>query len=842
MYIKDKDKNKSVNERQEKEPSRFNLFAGLTRRQKIIRSLAISYVFIAIFALAGIVYATSIANDLPSVDELVDYKYNLPTIIYDDQGSQIFEYFDQKRILIDDDKIPKLVKDALIASEDTRFESHFGIDPIRILKAAFVNLINFRIVQGASTITQQTAKLYFLTPEKTLKRKISEILLAIKLEKNFSKEKILGFYLNKAFFGRQSYGIGAAAMSYFNKTPAKLTLAETATLIGLLPAPSRYSPTVNIDAALARRNIVLNAMYKNDYITEDQYNLASAEKLILDINQRSSSSNTSFFTEEVRRYLVNKYGVEKVIKGGLKVYTTLNLRLQNRAQQALQTGLLNIQKRHGYPGPVANINAVSDSKKDQYEDQIGANEFEANSLVLGRATIVNSINGAIYLGQNACGLVTLESSKWMKPFNSESLYSDAVAIKSLDSVVKSGDYLELKVLRPVNLSEAGVLGSLQPQCRGFDKANFLVEVAPTPKSNGAILAVNYENGHVLAMSGGYSFGKSQFNRVLQSLRPTGSLFKPIVYLSALSHGYNAASILDDSPISFGNDELNNIWIPKNYSRNFSGLVSFRNALVFSKNIPTVRLASDIGIGAILSTTKQLLIDTKLIPTDLSASLGSGSVNLWEMTRAYTAFATKGVIVDPVFILKVYDRDGVLLEDNYPTFINDSVNSDDAFVIDKILHDVNTRGTGASARALGIPSAGKTGTTNDNSNAWFVGYIPQVIAGVYVGNDDFQTSLGTAETGTRAAQPIWIDFMQAAKTISRAEEETIPPTITAVDITSNGKLYCGVGSTHSIEYFKLNDAPTVCDSGAASNYGDLTSDEDSDPETSAAPSTGPVDQL
>ena len=739
---------------------------------------------------------------LPSVEQLKSYVYELPTTIYDNQGKEVHQFFDKKRELLQENDLPTKVVEALIASEDSRFYDHYGIDPIRILKALWVNVTQFSISQGASTITQQTAKLFFLTPEKSLKRKVNEALLALKLEQNFTKQQILTFYLNQAFFGRQSYGIESAAKTYFNKKAKDLTFAEAATLIGLLPAPSKYSPTVNLARSKERRDIVLAAMEKNGFLTEQEKLYQQSLPIELKLGRTTAQAGVSFYAEEIRRYLIAKYGVDKVMTGGLKVYTAMDANLQYTAQTALEDGLMAIEKRHGYRGPLAR-GTISDKQQNDLDDAMSNNDYSAKAKVVGQVLDVTPRYARVKLGEGVVGLLNVETAGWAFPYSEKMVYTSQTVQKNLTQVIKTGDYLELRILKELT-------GTNLPFPSGFADQAFEVELYPTPYHNGAALVVNLKNGYVLALSGGYSFGQSQFNRVTQSRRQIGSAFKPFVYLTALLKGYTTSSILDDSPVVYENLAGGTAWVPKNYGETFTGYMTLRDALVYSKNIPTIKLASDIGIESVINTAKLLGIDTSLYDKNLSIALGSGSASLWELLRAYSVFPNNGDMVDLRMILKVEDRDGRVLESNDLKVQEKVIPSEQAFILNSILQDVNTRGTGGAARGLAFASGGKTGTTNNDSNAWYVGYSPDIIAGVYIGNDSPSITLGKAETGGRAALPIWLRIMQAAA-IPRSEF-SVPESLERKRVSyRTGKLICDEGSQEGhLDYYIKGTEPTECD--------------------------------
>lgn len=788
-------------------------FKGLSFTKGLLKLLALIFCFGILVVIITLTFLLVWIGKLPDVSTLKDYQYDLSSVVYDINDEPIYEYFDKLTIVMKDDEIPDIVKNALVSAEDTRFYNHFGIDIIRIIKALFVDIMSLSIVQGASTITQQTAKIYFLSPEKTLKRKLTEILIAIKLEKNFTKDHILSLYLNKAFFGFRSYGIAAAAKSYFNKTPAELSIGETATLIGLLPAPSRYSPIIDMQAALERRNLVLRSMHKQGYVEDDILDKILASDIKLNLSNQTLDESSAFFSEEARRYLADKYSKELVNTGGFNVLTTMHPEIQKSAHAALQDGLFELEKRHGYRGPFYRSGEDSNINTEELEKNLANNDYSQGSKVIGKIVYVSKENALAKIGDNIYALITLSDSKWALPYNPEEVFDPEKPLDDLSRPLKLDDYVEIKImdqLIPQNYTKLGIKSDLLKQ----DIALFKSIIYPTPYHNGGVLVMNLETGQILAMSGGYSFSKSHFNRATQSYRQLGSALKPFLYAAALENGYTSASILEDSPIIFENVEAEQLWIPRNYSYQFSGYLRLREALVFSKNIPTINLANDIGLSKLFETLTKLKIDTSKTPRDLSAVLGSGSYNLWEIIRAYSVFANKGNMVEPYFIRYIYDKDNKILENNYAQVQPTVIDPRAAFIISDILYDVSRRGTGSRSKVLNFPSAGKTGTTNGNNNAWFIGYAGKIIAGVYVGNDDFRVSMGKLETGARAALPIWINVMrEAAKYFDVTTEFVLPNGIVQVDINpNNGKIICqdsALTQTTVKELFLISQIPLDC---------------------------------
>ena len=636
--------------------------------------------------------------DLPSKKEILNYRPPLVTEVYDRNGKLIGEFFVQRRIYVPIDKIPEKLKLAFLAAEDARFYKHKGIDITGIIRALIADIKARKFVQGGSTITQQVAKNMFLTPEKTISRKIKEMILAMKLERTLSKDKILELYLNMIYFGHGSYGVAAAAQTYFGKPLDKLTLAECALLAGIPKAPGRYSPYLNIEAAYKRRNWVLKRMYEEGFITKKEYRVALAEGIVLAKERIRRVDLAPYFNEFIRRRLIEKYGQDKVLKGGLKVYTTLDYKLQELAREELLKGLIDLEKRHGL------------IDKDQpYRPLVGRVK-----LVTEKSVVVD-VDGKDYT------IWDLPKGVSLKPKQKVKLWFD-----------RNG---KLRFWKP-------------------------------PEVNGALLSIDLNTMGVVAMVGGYDYAVSKFNRAWQAKRQPGSSFKPVVYSAALESGFTPFTLVLDAPVVYQipasvakESGLPRYWVPQNYEGDFLGPIPLWRALALSRNTVSVRLVDRIGIDKVIEMARRLGI-TSPLRRDLSIALGSSEVTLWELLRAYTVFAKGGYLCEPIYIAKVEDYDGKVLE------LNDKplcINVMDAMISDSMLYmlrKVVETGTGRRALSLGRPAAGKTGTTNDYRDAWFFGFTPNLATGVYVGYDDHR-SLGDRETGARAALPIWLGYMKGA---------------------------------------------------------------------------------
>ena len=727
-------------------------------------------------------------QELPQVEELINYEYNLPTKVFDRYGNLIDEYYKQKRILVNINDIPLVMKNAVIAIEDSRFYEHPGIDIRRIAKAFWIDLKEWAFVQGASTITQQTAKLFLLSSERKIWRKMKEIFLALKIEKRFSKEEILEFYLNKAYFGNGAWGIGAASKIYFSKKVQELNLAEASLLAGLVQAPTRLNPYKNHELALTRRNLVLLQMYVQKFIDKDEYQKTKAEDILLDIHLENKDSDVAYFIELIRRKLLEDFGNLQLYQGGLKVYTTLDVKIQKKAQTSLKQGLYAIDKRHGYLGSLTNITTSSDIEEKTLQ-RLSRNKIAKGTIVYGIVTGIKEEEATVNLGSTTA-ILPLETTKWAKSWDLKELLNKNNEVKRLQNIFRRGDVIQVKI-------ESIVSGNLE------------ISLYQQPVNDGGVFVMDLETGHVLAVIGGYDNRRSEFNRAIQSYRQPGSAFKPIIYAASLENGYTASSILNDTPF-VGKKSKNIKWLPKNYGGRFSGTLTLREALYRSKNNPTIRIVHDLGTDNIIQYARKLGITSKL-PNDLSLSLGSASLTLEQLVIAYGVFANKGNLIKPIYITKIEDRYGNILQENITE--KKGVTSEAvSFIITNILEDVIKKGTARKVNIFQRPIAGKTGTTNRNTDAWFVGYTPQVITGVYVGNDDPSTPLGYLETGSRTAAPIWRDVMIDAAKNYPPKSFRQPKSVKSLKIFSeDGLLACNNSQGSYFEYYKKGNEPTFCSS-------------------------------
>ena len=758
------------------------------------------WIFWTVFALsffvtAGVgLFLYELSKSLPKNLEEELHKRNeiLPTVLYDREGNQIEELFIQRRIPVAFESFPTHLIQALIASEDTRFFSHIGIDPFRMYKAFLVNLEAGGFVQGASTLTQQTAREFLLTKEKQLIRKLREILLAFRMELQFTKTQILELYLNKVFLGNGE-GVEAASQGYFGKHVRELTLSESALLIGLLPAPSRYAPHSNPKLALVQRNRVLKRMFEENFITAEEYSTAIDEAIKLIQIDDFTSEDTAYYVEHVRRDLLTRYGMENLYRGGLQVKMAMNLDYQIFAHEALQRGILELTKRQGYRGPLDVLDLTKSGlpKSSEVESITNKNRLVIGNNVIGVVLSLDDDASLVNLGSALGKLTWKEVSTWQNALSGK---DHPVPFKKLGEALKPGDVIRLKIIDFDPLEEL-----------------FRLQLYQEPLVNGAVLGMQPRSGQVLAMIGGYQYEDSEFNRAIQAKRQPGSAFKPIVYAASLDAGYTLSSMLVDSPRAFrtgliklGEDE---IWLPRNYGDKLMGSVSVRTALVKSLNLATIGLIEDLGPERVIDYSRKLGISAPM-RKNLTIALGSFSATLQEMVNAFSVFANEGKRTEPIYILEVTDQSGNLLE-SAQTIENQILSTDTAFLISDVLQDVVKRGTGWRARVLGRPSAGKTGTTNDNIDAWYIGYIPQLLTGVYVGYDQPQ-SMGLHEAGSRAAAPIWVEFMKNTVANLPTEQFPQPPGIVTVKIHESGRRanLCDTPKEIHEEHYKTGTEPQL----------------------------------
>ncbi|RJQ18651.1 MAG: PBP1A family penicillin-binding protein [Nitrospiraceae bacterium] len=702
-----------------------------------------SLIFVLVLALGAATGGyLALIRDIPKIDEIKGYLPVNGTRVYADDDSLIGEFKVEKGIYVPLTKIPEHLLRAVIAVEDSRFWQHKGIDYIAIVRAISKDILAGRIKEGASTITQQLTKVIFLSPERTVVRKIKEATLAFRLEKNLTKEEILELYLNKIYFGHGAYGVEMAARVFFGKAVSDLTLPEAALLGGLIKAPSRYSPYSDLDKAKARQHVVLNRMREEGYITKEEAEKAYKQPLHVS-SMRYELYTQNYFLEYIRKHLEEEYGVEKTYKGGLKVYTTLNRKMQSAAVRALQSGLRDLDKRQGFRGPLEHRDI---SLKDEINGDKPFGKVVLREGDIMTATVLTvSDSQAVVRTKGFTGRIFLQDTTWAKKvIDSKGNLIRAFKYFRLPDILRSGDVIRVKVKE---MAGNGPVFTLEQE----------------PLAQGAVVAMEPATGHIKALVGGYDFSKSEFNRAVFAKRQAGSAFKPIIYAAAMDNGYTPASTIMDEPISYSTEQFGE-WRPENYDKKYHGATRLREALAYSRNVVTIKLLEKMGVDRVIKFAGSLGIRGPL-PYNLSLALGSLSVTPLELTSAFCVFAQGGMKMDPVAIKYIVDADRNVLENNQPNG-GRVISPQTAFLATSMLEDVVKYGTARRAKGLGTV-AGKTGTTNDYRDAWFIGYTPKVVAGVWIGFDNMRP-LGARETGSKAALPVWMSFMQQAVSTDGAE--------------------------------------------------------------------------
>jgi penicillin-binding protein 1A len=704
-------------------------------------------------ALVGVFFAFE--SDLPQVTSLEDFQPNIITQVFAADGSVLGEFAIEKRVVVEFRDIPPVLRNAIVAVEDEDFWKHIGINPWRIPGAALANLRSGRRGQGFSTLTMQLTRLLFLTPEKTYERKIKEIILAFQIEKNFTKEEIFTLYCNQIYFGHGNYGVEAASRFFFSKSMKDLTLAEAALLAGVPQNAPRLSPVYHPERALARRNHVLDRLAEEKYVQREEAEAAKREPLGLRLH-RDPPSIAPHFLEEVRKYLEKEYGSQRIYQGGLRVYTTLDPAMQAAAVRALRDGLRTLDRRaRGFVPPEASLLVNGLLPEPLHLDEWDW-PFVAGDVVRGVVIASDRVTAVVQIGEYRARLSPADVAWTRRASVSDVLPRGAVA-----------------PFRIVSLSEAD------------GRKEAAVRLEQEPKVEGALLALDVRSGAVRAMVGGYDFEKSKFNRATQAMRQVGSAFKPVVYAAALETlGWTPSTILVDAPLSFTNPWDKTVWTPQNYDGAYAGPIPLRRAVEQSRNIPAVKTLQAVGVEKGIEYARKLGIAGEL-PPFLPIALGAGEATLLEMVGAYATFANQGLRMKPFLIDRITDREGNAVEQATPR-ATDALRADTAFILTSLLRGVVERGTAARARRLGRPIAGKTGTTNDFTDAWFIGYEPSLAAGVWVGFDEKKDSLGRGETGADAALPIWMDFWAAATADRPVEEHPIPGNVVFVPVDEMGR--------------------------------------------------------
>ncbi len=677
-------------------------------------------VFLALGVVLGIL--AGYEYNLPRIQSLEDYRPDVITDVYSADNKVIGEFAVERRIVVTYDDIPPYLQLAILAAEDDQFYNHSGINYFSLLRAVYKDVLSMSKSEGASTITQQLARMLLHTPEKTFDRKIKELLIAWKIERQYSKREIFTLYCNQHYMGHGAYGVAAAADLYFGKELKDLTLEECAMIAGLPRNPGLYSPRLHPGSALARRNYILERMVAEKMIPPQLAEEAKARPMVLRPRSRDTEV-APYFVEWVRQSLADRYTTDIIWRKGLRVYTTLDLDMQSAANSALREGLRIYDKRHGWRGPVGNILKQPSANLDTYRHPDWRTPPRPGDIVTGLVQSVGEKQASIKIG-NYTAVIGSKEIAWTRA-------------QSPARILKPGDLARFQI---VSLDEDG------------KTANVLLD--QTPDVQGAMVVLQNSTGEIRAMVGGYDFEASEFNRATQAMRQVGSTFKPFVYTTALEKGMDTESTVIDSQISF-TDGLGRVWSPSNYDGKFKGVITLRQALTESRNVPTVRLASLLGIKNVLVTARRFGLVGPMEPY-LPLALGACEATPLEMATAFTVFPNLGTQPKPYFIRRIDDYDHVKKEESIPQ-THKVVEPDIAEMMLGLLQGVCQSGTAAAAKSLGRPVGGKTGTTNDFTDAWFIGFTPSITAAVWVGFDT-KKSLGDRESGAQAALPIWINFM------------------------------------------------------------------------------------
>jgi len=760
----------------------------------LIKKIVVFFSLISVGLLLSVISILWIySNKLPDYKYLKSYKPSVSSKLYAGDGILVSDFSAEKRIFIPYDSIPKVVVDSFLSAEDKNFFKHPGVDAkgvIRAFKNNVFNLINSKRLEGASTITQQVAKNFLLNNEVSIDRKIKEAILAFRIERALSKERILELYLNQIYLGEGSYGIASASLRYFDKSINELNYPEAALLAALPKAPSKYNPYKNMELAKFRRNLVLKNLLDNSYIDKNQFNEIIKSEIKLKKRKRIFFENSRYFVEEVRKKVINDYGFDKVYKQGFNIKTPIDLNLQNLATKALRQGLESYDKRRGWRGPLLN-------RKINNEWGKGLEKFNLEKSLGWEIAIVKRIDKfetVIQTKENKIGVINHEDIDWTR--------------KNLNQIFKIGDIIYVKKKKEGNYS-----------------------LKQIPLANGGIIAMDPYSGRVLAMSGGFSFKKSEFNRTAQALRQPGSAFKPFIYALALENNFTPSTLILDAPIVLNQGNDLKMWKPKNYGKKFYGPSTLRTGVEKSRNLMTVRVAQELGIDKIINFSKQLKIYEN--PKELmSISLGSEETTLLKMTTAYCSFVNGGKLVDPILIDRIQDSEGNTIFKNDKRFcdncdqisfngnkipkINNNFKSifsqQTAYQMTSILEGVIKRGTGRGLKNLNLQIAGKTGTTNKNTDAWFIGFTSNLVVGVYVGHDNPKT-LGKIETGSKAAMPIFKEFIKNAVNNYKARPFKVAKGIKMMVVDSRSGKKADFGSKKTIiESFKEEKIENISNIG------------------------------
>ncbi|WP_434060763.1 penicillin-binding protein 1A [Thiopseudomonas alkaliphila] len=722
---------------------------------------------------------------LPSAESLRSMELQMPLRIYSKDNKLIAEYGEMRRTPIDFGHIPERFIQALLAAEDDNFATHSGVDFVSLMRAVSELIKTGRIQSGGSTITMQVAKNFFLTSEKSFTRKANEILLALQIERELSKDEILELYVNKIYLGNRAYGIEAAAQIYYGKSIGELSIAQLAMIAGLPKAPSRYNPIANEARSMIRRDWILGRMYKLNYITEAEYSTALAEPQTAKLHIAQPEFQAPYVAEMARAEMVERYGGE-AYTAGFTVKTTIDSQLQQYANSSLQTGLLNYEYRHGFRGPVKSF---AKYPEEQWQKLLH-NEPDLHPLKIAVVTKVDQQSAQVLLRNKVAATLNWQDMRWARKFIN--VNSQAANPRTARDIIQPGDLVYVQ-----------------------QKTDGQYRLAQAPEVQGALVSLDPRSGAIVAITGGFSFEQSKYNRAVQAKRQVGSSFKPFIYSAALDKGYTAASIFSDTPTTFPASRYGKAWTPNNSDRSFLGNISLRTALYRSRNIAAAKVLEAIGIDYAVDYISQFGFPADELPRHLPLALGSADFTPLEVTTGWATFANGGYKITPYIVDEIYDRNGVLVSKTQAAVTPDSpryqtdnaqpapqiIDSRTAFIMTDILQDVIRRGTASRAKSLGRSDlAGKTGTTNSAKDTWFVGYNRQYVTTVWTGYDQ-PKSLGRREFGSTFALPIWINYMAQALRDQPAQPILRPEGLQQVRINAQG-LRSDSGSN---EYFKQEDS-------------------------------------
>ena len=754
--------------------------------------------------IVGLVTYGIFAKDVPDFHSLEDYKPKTVTQVYDQAGQVMGEFYRERRLVLPYEQLPPKLVQAFLASEDDRFFAHGGIDYLGIVRAAFANIKAGRVVQGASTITQQVAKSLIISAEgykagsaKKFSRKIKEAILARRLEARLSKQDILTLYLNQIFLGNQSYGVQAAAQNYFRKDVHELNTAEIALLGGLPQAPSRYSPFRHPQRAKRRREYVLRRMLEEQFITAEELTTAKERPIVVYRAPNYSREVAPYFTEHVRRELNERFGEDVVLDEGLRVWTTADVERYRAAEDSVYKNLRMVDKRQGYRGPVDTLKdeAAIKSFLASYGEELRAlkryAKLEPGELYVGVIRKIDRKSHNIYLDVGPHkAVLPLATMRWARKVDPQ-VWFESGLLRSIPSSFKKGQVL---LVRTTDKKTVKKDRYAFPYLRSIpkDPTLQLVALEQDPNLEAALLSVEAKSGYVMAMIGGYSFERSEFNRAMQACRQPGSSFKPVIYSAAMAlNDWTPSTTVLDAPVTFDDSSAKKRWKPANFEMKFMGEVTLRTALQNSMNVPAIKVLDGVGLGPAIQYAHRLGIESELRP-ELGLALGASCVKMRELAKVYSLFANYGRRVRHRFITRIEDRDGkVLFDDGYPadpwagiglkvdralTWTSSAatqvIEPEIGFLTTKLMRNVVLGGTGTGAQRVGVPVAGKTGTTNDSFDAWFVGFTTEIVTAAWVGYDDYVVPMGRYEQGGRAALPVWVSYMKEA--IKKKTGEFEPP--------------------------------------------------------------------